>query len=58
MRISKIDKAIKLLRAEYEKAQDLEFVHKPMAYALYQVWKYFDETEKDRKENADGMDSN
>lgn len=37
-----IDKAIRLLEKEYEKAKKLEFVHNPLAYALYQVWKIAD----------------
>ena len=36
-------KAITLLIDELEKAQGLEFVRNPMAYALYQVWKKADE---------------
>ena len=44
----KYQKAIKMLAEEYRKAQTMAFVHKPMAYALYQVWKYFDEHEKPR----------
>lgn len=35
-------KAITLLIDEYERAQSLEFVRNPMAYALYQVWKRAD----------------
>lgn len=38
----KIDTAIKLLQEEYERAQKLEFVRDPVAYALYQVWKKAD----------------
>ena len=44
----KYQKAIKMLADEYRKAQTMAFVQKPMAYALYQVWKYFDEHEKPR----------
>ena len=36
------ERAIKLLAKKYEKAKKLEFVHKPLAYALYQVWKMAD----------------
>ena len=39
-------KAIKMLAEEYRKAQAAAYVHKPMSYALYQVWKYFDAYEK------------
>ena len=38
----KIETAIKFLKAEYEKAKLLKFVHNPTAYALYQVWKMAD----------------
>lgn len=34
-----IEKAIQLLEAEYERAKKMEFVQKPLAWALYQVWK-------------------
>lgn len=37
-----LDRAIKLLEAEYEKAKKLEWVHNPIAYALYKVWKLAD----------------
>ena len=37
--------AVKLLRAKYEKAKRLEWVEKPLAYALYQVWKIADRSE-------------
>lgn len=52
----KYQKAIKMLMEEYRKAQAQAFVRKPMAYALYQVWKWFDENEKPRftkKEDAE-----
>lgn len=41
-------KAIKMLAEEYRKSQASVSVKKPMAYALYQVWKYFDKHEKPR----------
>ena len=37
-----IDKAIKVLKEQYEKAQKLEWVRNKIAYALYQTWKIFD----------------
>ena len=43
-----LDNAIKTLKTEYEKAKRLEWVHKPLAYALYQVWKKANYLEKDR----------
>lgn len=41
-----IETAIKKLREEYAKAQGLEYIRNPLAYALYQVWKLAD---KDRR---------
>lgn len=46
----KLSKAIKLLVQEYEKAKKLEFVHNPIAYALYRVWKIADNEEKNKHE--------
>lgn len=37
-----IEQAKKMLDLEYERAQKLEFVRNPLAYALYQVWKKVD----------------
>ena len=37
-----IDKAIKVLREQYENALKLEWVRNKIAYALYQTWKVFD----------------
>ena len=45
-----LQKAIKLVEEEYEKAKKLEFVHNPIAYALYKVWKMADD--KRRYDNA------
>ena len=36
-------KAIKMLKLEYEAAKRKEFVHSPLAYALYRTWKKVDE---------------
>ena len=38
-----LKKAIRLLEEEYEKAKKLAWVDKPLAYALYKVWKRADE---------------
>ena len=51
----KIDKAKRLLQAEYEKAKKLEWVHNPVAYALYQVWKMADAAHLTVKEGVDGV---
>lgn len=37
-----VQKAIQLLEKEYERATKLEYVRKPLAYALYQVWRKVD----------------
>lgn len=38
----KLDRAIEMLRVQYEKALQMEFVRNPLAYALYQTWKIID----------------
>lgn len=37
-----LEKTIKLLKAEHDRALKLDFVKNPLAYALYQVWKKAD----------------
>lgn len=39
-----LEKAIELLRQEYERAKGLEFVYNPLAYALHHVWKIADKS--------------
>jgi len=34
-----LERAIQVLEKEYARAKNLEFVHNPLAYALYKVWK-------------------
>lgn len=47
-----IDEAIKMLKAEYEKALKQERIYNPLAYALHQVWKKADKkVGRPRKEN-------
>ena len=40
-----LDKAIKVLKDEYEKAKKNGWIRNPIAYALFQTWKIFDEQE-------------
>lgn len=40
-----LEKAIKMLESEYERATRLEFVRSPLPYALYQVWRVWREKE-------------
>ncbi len=37
-----LEQAIELLRAEYERAKKLAYVKKPLAWALFHVWKKVD----------------
>ena len=37
-----LEKVIKMLQNEYEPAKQKPFVQRPLAYALYQVWKKVD----------------
>ena len=54
----KHQKAIKMLAEEYRKAQANVWVYKPMAYALYQIWKWFDKHEKSRLPKAESEERN
>lgn len=38
----KLAKAIRRLKAEYERAKQLDYVRDPVAFALYSVWKEAD----------------
>ena len=44
-----LEEAKELLDKEYEKANGLNYVINPLAYALYQVWKKAD---KERRKNG------
>lgn len=48
-----LEKAVKLLEEKYEQAQKMEYVQKPLAWALYQTWKEVDSMkyEKQREYN-------
>lgn len=41
-----IERAIKLVTIEYERAKKLNFIRNPLAYALYKVWKRADSETK------------
>lgn len=43
-----LEKAVKLLEEKYEQAQKVEYVQKPLAWALFQTWKEVDSM-KDEK---------
>lgn len=44
------DKAVRMLEKNYANAQRLPFVRSPMAWALYQTWKYFDREAQKKEE--------
>ena len=47
----RLEKAIILLVREYDKAKEIKHIRKPVAYALYKVWKKADaETEGERND--------
>ena len=37
-----LEQAIELLKKEYERANNMDYVQKPLAWALHQVWKEAD----------------
>jgi hypothetical protein len=37
-----LEQAIELLNWQYERAKNMEYVQKPLAWALFQVWKEAD----------------
>lgn len=41
-------KAVKIFTEAYRKTQTRLYVKKPMSYAFYEVWKYYDRHEKPR----------
>lgn len=43
MQMLTLEKAIEMLKKEYESAKTKRHIHSPLAYALYQVWKKADE---------------
>lgn len=38
----KIETAIKYLYKQYDQAKTMDYVKKPLAWALYQTWRYVD----------------
>jgi hypothetical protein len=37
-----LEQAIEMLKKEYERAKNMEYVKKPLAWALFQVWRKAD----------------
>lgn len=45
--MNEIDKAIKFLREQYERAERIDAIYNPLAWALYQTWRHVDEPPKE-----------
>jgi len=45
-----LEQAIELLKKEYERAKKMEYVQRPLAWALFQVWK---KAERSKMKGAD-----
>lgn len=41
-----LEKVIKMLEEEYERAKQKDFVRDPLAYALYHTWKKVDKRKR------------
>lgn len=50
--------AISLVKRLYEKAVTLEYVQKPISWALYQTWKEFDKREMVREREESRREEN
>lgn len=46
-KLTELGKAIKHLISVYDKAKELDYIQKPISYALYQTWKEWDYKEKE-----------
>ena len=55
----KIETAIKYLHKQYAKAQTMEYINNPLAWALYQTWRYVDkQSSLKESEGVGNNDSN
>ena len=48
-----LEKAIQKVGEEYVRAIRLSFVRKPISYALFQAWRFFDQVEEEKPIMAD-----
>ena len=48
-----IDAVIEELRKEYEAAKGLPWMYDPVCYALYTVWKKYDEERRPKKRRSE-----
>lgn len=44
----RLEKAIKVLKENFKAAQAAPYVMKPLSYALYRTWRYFNDIELSR----------
>ena len=44
-----VQRALKLVEREYDQAKKLDWIHNPLAYALYKVWRL---VEKEAEKNG------
>lgn len=49
-----IEEVIELLREEYARSKELDYVRDPIAFSLYRVWKKVDEKNRRKKLSAKG----
>lgn len=42
-----LERVFELIKIEYEKAKKLGYIARPLSHAIYKVWKYILETEKE-----------
>ena len=54
---SDLEKAMLKCAIIYDFAVKLKIIKKPLSYALYQTWKYYDEREKERKTEEECQDT-
>ena len=52
----RFDTAIKYLRRKYEEGKSLQWVERPLAWALYQTWRYVEKSDQRKavKANKEG----
>lgn len=52
----RLDTAIKYLRRKYEEGKSLQWVERPLAWALYQTWRYVEKSDQRKavKVNKEG----
>ncbi len=52
-KLEELGKAIAHLISEYDRAKKVDYIRKPISFALYQTWKVWDSKEKESEELKD-----